>query len=156
MEGYFKYNYVVTFVLVGLITFFSLFFYTTYFSVDSREFAGTLKGVGIDSISVSGSFSSIENPEVAKIPRNVTIQADSRTKIIKGVVYLPTVEELKKTGGTFNGKDLKREEVTGNFESLKADFYNKKSPINIFVKTSRNVYGKKTFTASEIKYEIAL
>ena len=50
---------------------------------------------------------------------SVTIAAD--TKFIKTFIFLPTEEELKKTGGWYKADDLKREVSAGTIEDIRPD-----------------------------------
>lgn len=80
--------------------------------------------------------------EINDSEEEVEIIVSSNTKITKAVVILPNQNEL---GDYFDPADLKKEIVEGTINDLSQN-----KEINI--KSLRNIYGKKRFTASEISY----
>ncbi len=153
MEEKSKYTkYLVSLFLLLVIVGVSSFFYKS--RIVSYSFAGAFKSISGDSILATGSFSPAWDARVSKESRTVTIVINSKTRVIKVATKLPSAEELAKTGGYFDGRKLKREESTSDFETLKKDLTQRAFAVNIFATSSRNIYNKLSFTATEIKYEI--
>lgn len=128
-------------------------------TIQSRSFGGGLVSVNSTpektTITVAGNFISEEHPEVARDPKTVTITLDSKTQITRVMIAMPSEEELRASGGYFDGRDLKRESGSGSIETLIQDFNDELTThINILVKTKDNIYNKDKFIASEIKYEV--
>ena len=133
-------------------------YYALKFRVGANEFAGMLQqGFDINSgtLVVKGAFKSEKNPEISKIRYIVNIIIDKDTKITRVEVVLPTPEELKKTNGFYDGSKLERRFSQGSLEILAQDLGGRARPVNIFVTAKGNIYGKDSFVASEIKYEIS-
>ncbi len=124
-------------------------------NIDIRQFAGGVNKIDNSLIYVSGNFISSEHPELGKIGSNVTVGVNTATKFIRILVHLPPMEELKKSRGYFNGKDLKRDEGPSDLETFKHDFASAYYGVNIFAGSNSNIYGKTSFVATEVKYEIA-
>ena len=123
----------------------------------ATNFSGGLVNIdsGASTLTVYGSFNSDKHPEVAKIPKTIKIKINDQTKITRVVVVMPTQEQLIESHGFFDGSKLQRNSSTGSFHTIVKDFPDDKTThLNIFATASNNVYGKDSFMASEIKYEV--
>jgi len=157
-----KFNPIIIIIIVILLVSAGLFYFFNLNSkngVESREFAGRVDNIENNLIYVSGSFVSLEHPELGKVGNNVTIDINAGTKFRRTVLYLPPKEELEKTGGAFNPKDLERKVEEVSFDKLAEDYSNKNDYIGgvtIYAKTEVNIYGMDKFRASEIEYIVAM
>lgn len=116
----------------------------------SKEFIGQVKKVENNAIWARGVFVNSDKPELAKevSTKDVEIKVSSETTIVKILMYMPTIEELKKTGGKWNPADLKREEALG----MLAELTDKKEGLTIRVISDKNIFNKTKFTAKKIEF----
>mgnify|MGYP001559735826 CR=1 FL=1 len=121
--------------------------------IQSKEFIGQVLSVSGNSIFLKGSFT-ILNPKDLKAPRispdlkEVEVIIDGKTKFVKTLLYLPSAEDLKKTGGRYNPDELKKEIRDGLLQDIK----NNEGNLSIIVKSQNNIFNKQRFITSEIDY----
>lgn len=156
LNGGFNKRNVIVLILIAAVTVSGVLIWNWKFKIryQSDEFVGVVEKVQGDTISLKGVYVVPDNYEASvladKKSVSVTIAAD--TKFIKTFIFLPTEEELKKTGGWYKADDLKREVSAGTIEDIRPD--ESVSGFSIRVKSSENVYGRSLFIASEIGYTI--
>lgn len=113
----------------------------------AEQFNGRIKEVKENSLLVRGFFVDLKTNKLSEDSNNVEILINSDTKIFKTLLYMPTQEELKKTGGKWNSNNLKKEVKEVSIEELK----NKQSfPITVKMKKVRQ--GTDKFIAAEIDF----
>ncbi|MDO8496584.1 MAG: hypothetical protein Q7S43_04035, partial [bacterium] len=117
---------------------------------ESKEFIGQVKKVEGNVIWAHGRFINRDKPELAAkaLGKDVEITVLPETTIVKILMYMPTSEELEKTGGRWNPADLKQEEVPGMITELT---YNKEN-LTIRVLSDKNIFNKSKFTPTRIEY----
>ena len=116
--------------------------------VESQEFAGRVLKVENGAIAVEGIYLVPERPDLVG-PGNtktVTVLVDSQTRLVKERLFLPSAEEVKDSGGRYDPAKLKRETSAGSLSDLKTE------NVSVTAKAVKNVYGRSSFTASEIIY----
>ncbi len=120
----------------------------------SNEFVGRVEKIEGKTVSLKGVYVVLEHPEALSSANqkdiSVTVTAD--TKFVKTSIFLPTAEELKKTGGVYKADDLKREVGVGTMEDITLN--DSVSGLSVRVKSVENVYGRSSFVASEIGYTV--
>lgn len=121
--------------------------------IEAKEFIGQLIEVKSNSIIIEGAYniSSFQDsdqnnfqPELKK----VEVLVDSKTKFSKTLLYLPSAQDLEKTGGKYDPSGLKRGSAEGSLEDLKI----MEGGVSITAKSESNVYNRSRFFASEIQY----
>lgn len=117
---------------------------------EAKEFIGQVEKVENNVIWTRGVFVNPDKPELAKkiSSKNVEIKVSSETVIVKILMYMPTSEELKKTGGRWNPADLRREEVLG----MLTDLTDRKQGLTIKATSDKNIFNKSKFTAKRIEF----
>lgn len=114
----------------------------------SDEFSGRVKKIEGSVVTVEGVYLVKDRPDLTG-PENlktVAVKIDDQTKIIKERLFLPTSQETAATGGQYDPSKLKREKIAGSLSDLSAE------NVSISAKASGNIYGRSSFTASEIIY----
>lgn len=131
---------VIVIIFIGLVFVFKNISY-------AEQFNGRIKEVKENSLLVRGFFVDLKTNKLSEDSNNVEILINSDTKIFKTLLYMPTQEELKKTGGKWNSNNLKKEVKEVSIEELK----NKQSfPITVKMKKVRQ--GTDKFIAAEIDF----
>ena len=117
---------------------------------ESKEFIGQVKKVEGNVIWAHGRFINRDNPELANegVGKDVEITVSPETMIVKILMYMPTSEELEKTGGRWNPADLKQEETTG----MIIDLTDKKEGLTIRALSDKNIFNKSKFIPTRIEY----
>lgn len=151
-------KFVVAIIAVVVLVVAGYFGATYYYNnrYDSRQFIGPVQKVEGDTIYAKGNFvvaghNELSGPNKLK---DVKIVVGPSTKITKIQLYLPTAEELKKTGGVYYPDKLKNDTKVVSLDVLKSDLAN--SGFSIDAKSVENIYSKSKFTASEISYRIGV
>ncbi|MEK7138614.1 MAG: hypothetical protein AAB799_00340 [Patescibacteria group bacterium] len=116
--------------------------------VSANEFVGKIQKVESNQMTLSGVYVVKDRPDLSNPSNSKTVSViiDPNTKLIKEMLFLPTAQEVEKTGGFFKPDELKRETVAGSLEDFKT------SQVSVRVLGVGNIYGKKSFTALEIRY----
>lgn len=126
-------------VFAGIVT----AFLTLDSQVKANEFVGVVQGIEGSHMMVKGVYV-VEGKEAAlDDQKEVWIEAGSNTKFVKTLIYYPTAEELRADP---EGQ-RKTKTVDGTMDDItlgRAD--------GIFIKSSKNIYRSKKFTADEIRY----
>ncbi len=143
----------VLFVLVVLALAVAGFFASKFLFMErgeSKEFIGQVKKVEGNVIWAHGRFINRDNPELASkaLGKDVEITVSTETIVVKILMYMPTSEELEKTGGRWNPADLRQEETTG----MITDLTDNKEGITIRVLSDKNIFNKSKFTPTRIEY----
>lgn len=117
---------------------------------ESKEFIGQIKKVENNMILARGVFVNPDKPELAEevSTKDVKIKISSETTIVKILMYMPTLEELKKAGGKWNPADLKQEETIGTL----TDLTHEKEGLTIRALSDKNIFNKTKFTAKKIEF----
>lgn len=119
----------------------------------SKQFTGTLQSYQNNILTVNGVFTLTDKIlDSQKSTKNIQIVIDTNTKITQTLLTLPTHAELVKTGGRFDPNKLIKTETVVDLATLQKD--TKESAIGIFAKSNQNIYGKTSFTATEINYRV--
>lgn len=116
--------------------------------VQSNEFVGKVTKADGNTLTMEGVFVVKDRPDLSN-PSNsktVSVVIDQNTKLTKEKLFLPTAQEVEKTGGRFNPSDLKREAIIGSIDDFKT------GQVSVRVLGMGNIYGKKLFVASEVIY----
>jgi hypothetical protein len=117
----------------------------------SHLFTGQLFGFQPDgNISARGTVVSDLYPEKSDYahPQLVTVIVSPTTKFVKTVLYMPTHDELIKSGGKWDPANLHKEEQAGSFDDLK-----KMLGTGLNIKTNESIYLSDTrITAQEVDY----
>ena len=116
--------------------------------VNASEFVGKILKVEGSQLTLEGVYLVEDRPDLMG-PNNtktVAVIITGDTKLLKDRLHLPTIEEVEKTGGRYNPSQLKRETVAGAVIDFKT------GETSVTVNAGRNIYGKKSFIALEIKY----
>ncbi|MFH0890472.1 MAG: hypothetical protein V1856_00380 [Candidatus Liptonbacteria bacterium] len=121
------------------------------FKEDSKEFQGTIISAGESSISVRGVFVGADG-KVRGDPREVEVKIAPETNIVRHGFKIPSAEELALTGGMFKPAELPTVTETVDFARLRADA--ERETIGIIIRSSGNVYGRKSFTATSLEYKL--
>lgn len=119
--------------------------------VVSHEFVGRVQKVENNQIILKGYFVIKNNSsELVSAPKteDISVLVTGDTKFTKTLIYLPTTDELKKTDGKYDPKNLKKEETSGSLD----DIVNGVENMSITVKNNKNIYNKRSFVAQEILY----
>lgn len=116
--------------------------------VKAYEFAGQVKAVSDSTLNVRGGYQVAGHPEFLdlKNAKEVLVTIGSDTKLIKTITYLPA---SGKAGESFNYNKLRSQSTAGSVDDLKSI-----PGISIVIKSNKDIYGKSTFLASEIKYHM--
>ncbi|HEY4474877.1 MAG TPA: hypothetical protein VJC06_03075 [Candidatus Paceibacterota bacterium] len=113
----------------------------------AEQFNGQILEVKNNSVFAQGFFVDLKTGKLSEENKSVEIITNSDTKILKTILYMPTKEELKKTGGKWSSGNLKKEVKEISIEELK----NKQSfPIMVKMKKVRQDINK--FIAVEIDF----
>jgi len=119
--------------------------------IESHEFAGQIVNIDGNEITIEGAFVIVNQDSLSKNEtREVVVSVSDDTKITKTLLYIPTKAELEKTGGLFYPDKLKKDYQEVNLETLKSD----DTHSGLIVKSTTNIYGKSSFSASEISYTV--
>ena len=134
---------ITIFLLVAVL----VFLWWSRNRIEAREFAGTVSRVEGDKIFVDGVYLVAERPDLSNPDKRkmVAVLVGVQTRVIKEKLFLPTTEEVEKTGGRYDPVKLKRESVVSSIGELGEG-------VSITAKASANVFGRPSFTASEITY----
>lgn len=130
------------------------FFVSKFFlnRITAKEFVGNIQKIEGNTIYVKGLYVVPEKPELADQQRGFTqevqVLVSQDTQLIKIVLHMPTIEELKKTNGRWDPNKLPKEEVPANIEELT----NKKEGLIIHVLTKNNIFKKSKFVAKRIEF----
>lgn len=124
--------------------------FSNYFQnrVYSNEFVGKVKQADGNILTMEGVYVVKDRPDLSN-PSNfetVSVVVDQNTKLTKERLFLPTAQEVEKTGGFFKPDELKRKVVVGSTDDFKT------GQVSVRVLGSGNIYGKKSFAATEIIY----
>ena len=148
-----KYIYIIVAALVIAV---AVFVWNWKFrvTIEAREFFGKIEKIENNVIYGKGVFVVPERPEFSSSDqiRDVKISVNSETKFVKTLVFLPSDEELKKTGGYFDGSKLPRENRDVSLEILNSELENR--DITVEVKANKNIFGKSRFLAAEVRYTV--
>jgi hypothetical protein len=116
---------------------------------ESKSFVGGIEKVEGSTVTLNGFYEVPAAPEKETPDNrvNVDIIITPDTKLTKTLLHYPTPAELEKTGGAYKPSELRQEQVQGSMEDLKSGTVD-----GFFAYSEKNIYGKKAFEASEIKY----
>ena len=120
------------------------------------SFKGQLVSIEGDTMTLKGFFTSSTTPLELKGEKTLSFKVSSETSFRKLTIQMPSYESLRKstgkTSGTYNIKDLPREEGVGSLADLK-DSISKGNLLvqGSFVNTS---FDTKNPTAVEVFYEL--
>ncbi len=115
----------------------------------ANGFQGQLREVEDNSFFLEGAYLVDDKPIDVANRKGVWILIAPETKFNKIVWYMPTDEELAKTGGRWNPSDLKKEQREGGMgDLLKAAG----SGLTITATSNKNIYNKSSFRADSIEY----
>jgi len=146
---------IIAFLLIGAgFLLYQRSFKTDY---DAFEFIGRIEKIEDNSIFLFGTYFAPDQPDLANAQnqKKVKVMIGSETKFVKTKLFLPTDEELKASGGRFRPDELKREEETGSLDDIKKILENSER-FSIRVKSTKDIYGKSKFYASEISYIVPI
>lgn len=117
---------------------------------NAKEFVGSVQKVEGNLLFAKGLFITLDRPELTKggFTKDVEIEVSPETEIIKIIMYMPTREQLKETGGKWNPAELKKEEKPGAL----SDLTHKREGITIKVTAGENIFNKSKFKAKKIEY----
>ena len=120
----------------------------------AKEFVGKIERIEGNVIYANGLFVAPDHPELlgASNATEVKITVTASTKLIKALVRLPSDEELKKTGGYFDGSQLPREYRDINLETMIKELEHR--DIIAEFRADKNIYRRKEFEALEVKYTV--
>lgn len=152
-----SYKKILKIALAGLVIAIVAAEFYIYFHnkiIDSKivitEFAGIVKGVEGNTISVIGAYKTdIEG--VPRMPFEADILVDADTKIIKTLLFMPPYEEIKKNGGRVDWSKVRKEERVVSFDEFKNETI--ANDMGILVEASSNIHRDTSFTATTIRYE---
>ena len=115
---------------------------------EAKEFVGKVVKVESNTVTVEGVYIVLGRPDLSgpDKAKTVTVLLDAQTRLIKELLYLPSAEEVKDTGGRYNPSELKREEMAGSLDDLKDE------GVSVRVIAAKNIYGRSSFFAKEIRY----
>lgn len=118
---------------------------------ESHQFQGQVVSFNNAELEVSGVHILDADPDKSdfKNLKTVKIKIDQNTRLVKTVLYMPTVEELAASGGQWNPAELKKEKAAG----LPDDFKDR-AGLGVIIKTLENSFGKDLINAAEISYSI--
>jgi hypothetical protein len=115
----------------------------------TQTFEGNVREVGVDYILVEGKYQTDLSDAEAKLT-TVKVSVNSITLLSRKTFVIPSAEELAKTGGRFEPAKLPTKESPSSMQMLAQD--SNKASLGVTVKSFENIYGKKSFVASEINY----
>lgn len=118
--------------------------------VKAYEFAGRIEKIEGNVIFTKGVYQNEENPkgiELAEAEKQIVVSQD--TELVKITQIMPTVAELEASGGFYEPEKLKSEQSAGSMDDLNAGLTD-----GVFAKSSKNIYNKSKFTATEITYYV--
>lgn len=147
-------NVIVYVLIIGALA--GAGFFVSKFAFEKRieatGYVGSVKKVEGNLIYSEGHFLTPDNPELYKsgYTGDFTVEVTPETQFVKILMYMPTIEELRKTNGHWNPADLKKEEKQG----ILADLTDKRQGLPFKVTSSKNIYGKSKFIAVKIEYVI--
>ena len=139
-------------IFIAIIVFLLIFLFGVVWwwvtRVSANEFVGKVAKAEGNTLTMEGVFVVKDRPDLSNPSNSKTVSViiDLNTKLAKEILFLPTAQEVEKTGGFFKPDELKRETVVGSVDDFKA------GEISIRVLGAGNIYGKNSFTALEIKY----
>lgn len=134
----------------GLVWRFALWEYLPQWrGLEATSFIASTEKIEGNSIYTEGVFDIPNHPEFYQPDKRVKMRVDvtSGTEYVKILLYMPTLEELKKTGGRWNPNELKKEEVQGSFDDIKPD------GMPLKITTEKSIFKRTTsFKAKKIEY----
>jgi hypothetical protein len=116
--------------------------------IEVHEFAGQIVSINGNKITMNGAFVATGQSLPKNETTEVVVSVSDDTKITKTLLYIPTKAELEKTGGLFYPDKLKKDYQDVSLDTLKTDG----ASSGLTVKSAANIYGKNSFSASEISY----
>lgn len=123
--------------------------------IETKAFGGILVKMENNTLYVNGIYVP-DNPELVKggeikmMEIRATLLPD--TIITKELMYLPSIEQLAGNKGRYSTKDLEKEITKADADTLAQDA--EKYPLTVYLKTNSNVFGKKNFQITEVKYSL--
>lgn len=136
-------------VSVGLLVGFFVWQMFLWHKLTTDEFTGTITRIDeqASKIFLDGVFVVEDHPELSTASSTISaeVQLSSQTRFIHRIVTRPSREELEKSPGPYNMKDLPQREVAGVLSDLHKDIW-------IRIIAPENIYGKSSFAAKSIEY----
>lgn len=137
------------FLIIALIIFFAAFLVWNWRfqdRVQAKEFVGHVQEVQGNSIMAQGVFILLTRPENSDYKNNkkAEILVTPETKFTKTIWYMPKPV----TGASFDPDKIRKEEVPGVLSELTQNVVG--MPIRVL--SSKNIFNKAKFTASEVQY----
>ncbi|MBI4120362.1 MAG: hypothetical protein HY454_02750, partial [Parcubacteria group bacterium] len=116
--------------------------------VSANEFVGKVQKVEGSQLTLEGVYLVKDRPDLMNPSNSKTVMVaiTGDTKILKEALHLPTLDEVQKTGGRYDPSKLKRDVVVGAVGDFKI------GETSVTVNAGKNIYGKKSFTALEVRY----
>lgn len=116
--------------------------------IETKEFTGKVVRVEANAITVEGVYVVPDRPDLSGPDKTKTVIGllDEQSRLIKERLYLPSAEEVEKTGGRYDPSKLRREETPGSVEDLR------EGDTSVRIIAARNIYGLSSFSVREIRY----
>lgn len=146
--------YILIAIMVVVVGTFFVWNWKFRVSADAKEFIGKVEKIENNTIYAQGTFVVPDKPEFSNSDqiRSVKILTSPETKFLKTLVFLPSEAELKKTGGYFDGKKLKRENREVSLETMSKEL--ERRDIVVQIKANENIFRKPKFLAAEVGYTV--
>lgn len=143
-------------IVIGIGVWFGYYkwYLPQYGGPQSHQFQGQLIKIADDgSLNMKGTRIIDTDPNSSDYTHTVTVtvKVTGDTKFMKTLLYLPTIDEVKATGGKYYPKDLKQEQQVGSASDLGSNIGNW-----IIIKTANNSVGDSTLNALEIDYTVSV
>lgn len=136
-------------VVAALAVALSYYFTNRSSGYESHEFTGQITNMGANNIlTVKGTFVVKDHPELS----GQNFLTEVKVALVSGTKFQKTTYELPTKPGPVDASTIKSEVKSMSTYEFWTELSQNK--VSITVKTDKNVFGKNSFTASEIDYAL--